>query len=331
MIIGPNGSGKTSILEAIAYTSILRSIKNDSKNSIIKNDKDSSKIKANLINNGRNSTIDVILNKLSKDYVAINDIKVNKSSQLLEELSITLFTPEDLNLIKGGPNLRRDYLDDILSLISLNNYNYIRQFEKSLRQRNILLKQVTLKNYNNYLDTLNVWDEQIAKYSTILVNLRKNLILELTPYIQEEFTKITNIKKDIRINYVSSVGENILEELIDKRTEDILRKTTTIGAHRDDMEIILGDLDARRQLSQGQQRSLAISLKLAMHRIVIDKNKKIPVILLDDVFSELDEDVSRSLLEQIYDYQAIVTSATKPLQKILVSKEVKMLNGECEQ
>ncbi len=330
MLIGPNGSGKTSILEAIAYSSVLKSIKNDSKNSIIKNDKDLSKIKTNIINNGRNSTIDITLSKLNRDTVFINDVKASKSSQLLEEFTFTLFTPEDLNLIKGGPNLRRDYLDEILSNLSTYNLNSIRQFEKSLRQRNILLKQITLKNYMNYIDTLNVWDEQIVKYSTILVNLRKNLISELTPYIQKEFMRITNIKRDINISYISSVKDDIVLELADKRTEDIVRKTTTIGAHRDDIEITLGSLDSRRQLSQGQQRSLAISLKLAMHHILIDKKNKIPVILLDDVFSELDEEVSNNLLEQIYDYQAIVTSATKPLKKISIEKEVRMLNGECE-
>lgn len=328
MLLGINGAGKTSILEAIAYSSILKSIRNDYKDSIIKQGCDTSHIKTSVINNNRPSTIDTTINRYGKDIVSINEIKIKKSSDLLEELIITLFTPEDLNLIKGSPALRRDYLDEIISSISLEYLNCKKQFEKALKQRNILLKQANTKS-SSFNTTLNIWDEQFGKYSVKLVKLRKELLDNLQPYIEEEFNKITNINKEITINYISSVKNDIISELKDKRYEDIGRKITTIGAHRDDIEIIFGDLNSRKQLSQGQQRSLAIALLLAKHRFVTDSSGKVPVILLDDALSELDDRASAHLLEQIYEYQSIITSATRPIQKISVTKEVKVDNGKC--
>lgn len=225
--------------------------------------------------------------------------------------------------------MRRDYLDEIISASSLDYSNCKKQFERVLKQRNILLRQSNIKNNEYFSNTLDIWDEQFAKYNNLLVKLRKELILELEPYIHEEFIRITNINKSIKIKYISSVQENVLEELKDHRSEDIARKTTTIGAHRDDIEILFGDLNSRKQLSQGQQRSLAISLMLAKHKIITDISQNTPIVLLDDALSELDEYTSANLLEQIENYQSIITSATKSSKKMLIAKEVSVYNGVC--
>ena len=250
--------------------------------------------------------IDIHLKKSSPKGIAINKIPIKKASELFGIINIVFFSPEDLNIIKNGPAERRRFIDlelsqlDKVYLSDLSNYNRI------VNQRNKLLKD--MYDRNDLLDTLDVWDMQLVNYGNRVMERRKKFIDQMNQIIGEVHEKLTGGKEHLQIFYEPGMKEDNFENALWKNRErDIRMKSTSVGPHRDDICFMCGDLDIRKFGSQGQQRTAALSLKLSEIELVRQETKDTPILLLDDVLSELDKNRQNYLLDSIRDVQTLIT------------------------
>ena len=247
------------------------------------------------------------LKKNSPKGIAIDKIPIRKAGELFGIVHFVFFSPEDLNIIKEGPAGRRRFIDlelsqlDKIYLSNLSNYNRI------INQRNSLLKD--LYGQKNLMDTLDIWDMQMAAYGTKVLEARKNFIKQVNEIISDIHFKLTGGKERISISYEASNGNMSLEEALKRyRERDMRMKSTTVGPHRDDICFTTDSgLDVRKFGSQGQQRTAALSLKMSEIELVKQVIKDTPVLLLDDVLSELDKHRQNYLLDSINNIQTIIT------------------------
>ena len=238
-----------------------------------------------------------------------NGKKVNKKKELQEKIRTTIFGPEDLALIKGGPSERRNYLDELLLDLHVKNQLIKVNFEKCLKQRNTLLKQAKGKLTTEIETTLDVWDEKFSESGQQLALERINLLEQLKPEIEKTLNKFTNRQDAVSFEYEQLwEKEKLFETLQTKREIDIRRGTTTTGPHRDEIEIKVNNLLSKTHSSQGEQRSLALGLRFAGHEIVKKTTGSEPIVLLDDVFSELDDTRCRTLIDLLPKKQAVLTT-----------------------
>ena len=322
IIYGNNAVGKTNLLESIFLCSTSKSHKNSNEKEIINFNESTAHIKL-FFKKQKNEIIDIQLNKDSKKGIAVNGLKVDKLKDFLGLFTAIIFSPEDLNIIREGPQTRRKFLDieicqiDKLYLNSLTNYN------KVLNQKNSLLKDIKEaygSNKNDLINLLDTYDEELIKYGLEVIKKRKKNIEELSTIIYSLYYNITNKKEEIFIKYENDIIENSNKELIDQqikenyknelleqRENDIKNGFTSIGPHRDDISFIIDDIDLRKYGSQGQKKTAAICLKLAELILIKNKIEEAPVLLLDDVFSELDEQRQKLLIENINGIQTIIT------------------------
>ena len=338
IIYGNNAEGKTNLLESIYMCSTSKSHKNSKENEIIKFNELESHIKIFIKKeNDKNIVIDIQINKDKKKGIAINKVKINKISEFLGIFNVILFAPEDLNIIKEGPNIRRKFLDfeicqiDKLYVSALNNYN------KTLNQRNALLKDinnVVNANKKDLIDMIDTYDEKLVEYGIEVIIKRKNNIEKLQDFIKDIHYKISDEKETLIIDYENdiindvlknnnNVGEkdynfindeenkvlknNYLKKIKETRDIDIKNQYTLVGPHRDDICFKIDGKDIRKFGSQGQKKTVAISLKLSELEIIKEKIKETPVLLLDDVFSELDETRQKLLVSNLKNIQTIIT------------------------
>ena len=255
---------------------------------------------------GMEFQIDMHLKKNSPKGIAINKIPIRKASELFGIVHFVFFSPEDLNIIKDGPAGRRRFIDlelsqiDKVYLSNLSNYNRI------INQRNSLLKE--LYHQDHLMDTLDIWDMQLAEYGTKVIESRKQFIRQVNQIIADIHYRLTGGRERIELSYESSLGSLSLEQALKKNRErDIRMKSTSVGPHRDDLCFLSGDLDIRKFGSQGQQRTAALSLKLSEIELVKEVIKDTPILLLDDVLSELDKHRQNYLLDSIHDIQTVIT------------------------
>ncbi len=306
ILYGDNAQGKTNLLEACYYSAISRSYKGSKDKEIIRFDQDFSNINTIIEKNNRNYEVNIQIIKNKKKTIKIDKVPIRKSSELLGLLNVILFSPEDLNIIKNGPSERRRFIDSELCQIDNIYLSDISKYNKILNNRNKLLKDM---NYDSSLkDTLDVWDEQLITYGKSVIKRRREFINELKYYVKEKHLKISGGKEELLINYEPNVDDIFFEdELIKKREKDLKYAQTSVGPHRDDISFSIDGVDMRKFGSQGQQRCCALSLKLSeidiVSKIINDK----PVLLLDDVLSELDSNRQRFLLESLSDIQTIIT------------------------
>ncbi len=304
LLFGNNAQGKTNILEAIYICAAGRSHRGSKDKEEIRFGEDEAHIKININKNNINYRIDIHLKKNRPKGIAINGIPIRKTSELLGIFNVVFFSPEDLSIIKNGPSERRRFLDmELCQLNSLYVHSLI-CYNKILIQRNKLLKDF---NYIKGADeTLDILDIQLIKYGKEIIRYREVFINELKDIIK-------NISKDISGEYINIKYEKNIEideyeeKLKNKRHEEIKLKMTLIGPHRDDIKFDIDSVDIRKFGSQGQQRTAALSLKLSEIELVKRKIKDTPVLLLDDVLSELDKKRQRKLLEYIGDIQTVIT------------------------
>ena len=303
---GDNAQGKTNILESIYLCGTTKSHRGTKDRDLIKFEKEESHIEAVVEKNGVPFKIDIHLKKNSPKGIAINKIPIKRASELFGIINIIFFSPEDLNIIKNGPSERRRFIDlelaqlDKLYLSDLSNYNRI------VNQRNKLLKDVYDKK--DLLDTLDIWDLQLINYGNKIINRRNEFISQLNEIIEKVHYKLTGNKENIKVYYEPSIGKLSLEEAILKnREKDIKFKSTSVGPHRDDICIMVNGIDIRKFGSQGQQRTAALSLKLAEIELVKKIIGDTPILLLDDVLSELDKNRQNYLLDSISDIQTLIT------------------------
>lgn len=303
---GDNAQGKTNILEAIYLSGTTKSHRGTKDRDMIQFGHDESHIETVIEKNNVEFKIDMHLKKNSPKGIAINKMPIRKASDLFGVIHLVFFSPEDLNIIKNGPSERRRFIDlelaqlDKLYLSDLANYNRI------INQRNRLLKDIYSRE--DLLSTLEVWDMQLVHYGKKVIERRETFIDEINEIIEAVHRKLTDGKEHLSLSYEKSNGEmELMDAILKNRERDIRMKSTSAGPHRDDICFRVGDLDIRKFGSQGQQRTAALSLKLSEIELVKMLIKDTPVLLLDDVLSELDKNRQHSLLDTIKNIQTIVT------------------------
>jgi DNA replication and repair protein RecF len=228
---------------------------------------------------------------------------------------VTVFSPEDLAVVQGGPSRRRDLLDDALGLLDPTAAGLLDQVERVLRQRAALLRQSSGRLTPEVATTLEVWDERLATAGTALAAARESLAAALGPFVAESYAALAAGGGEpvppvpVEITYRTSWAGDLGAALVASRADDLRRGVTTVGPHRDDLQLEIAGRDARLQASQGEQRCLALALRLGVHRLVTDRSGTAPILLLDDVFSELDPFRSRALVHQLPAGQALLTTA----------------------
>ena len=306
ILYGDNTQGKTNILEALYLSGTTKSHRGTKDRDLIQFGRDESHLETIVEKNGMEFQIDMHLKKNSPKGIAINKIPIRKASELFGIVHFVFFSPEDLNIIKDGPAGRRRFIDlelsqiDKVYLSNLSNYNRI------INQRNSLLKE--LYHQDHLMDTLDIWDMQLAEYGTKVIESRKQFIRQVNQIIADIHYRLTGGRERIELSYESSLGSLSLEQALKKNRErDIRMKSTSVGPHRDDLCFLSGDLDIRKFGSQGQQRTAALSLKLSEIELVKEVIKDTPILLLDDVLSELDKHRQNYLLDSIHDIQTVIT------------------------
>ena len=306
ILYGDNAQGKTNILEAIYLCSTTKSHKSSKDKELIKLDREEAHIRMVVEKNQMNHTIDMHLKKSKTKGIAIDGIPIRKSSELIGLVNVVFFSPEDLSIIKNGPAERRRFIDmELCQLDKIYLYN-LTKYNKIINQRNNLLKQIP---YNRSLqDTLSIWDEQLVTYGTSIIERRREFVEELNGIIGLIHNRLSGGREELKVLYEPNVDAGIFAKKLEQSIEkDILLKTTGIGPHRDDISFMIKDIDIRKFGSQGQQRTAALSLKLAEIELLRQIVKEEPILLLDDVLSELDRNRQNYLLESIEDIQTIVT------------------------
>ncbi|MDI9508311.1 MAG: DNA replication/repair protein RecF [Clostridiales bacterium] len=306
ILYGGNAQGKTNILEAIYLAGTTKSHRGSKDREIIKFNKDQAHIRLNIEKDQVSHRIDMHLKKNKAKGVAIDKIPIKRQGELFGLLNLVFFSPEDLNIIKNGPGERRRFLDlelcqlDKIYMYHLTNYN------KTLAQRNNLLKQISFNR--KLLDTLYIWDSKLIEHGSIVISTRKQFIGKLNESIYPIHRKLTGGKEELRLQYEPNVKyEDFKDKLINSLERDLYLKMTNIGPHRDDMSFLFGKIDIKKFGSQGQQRTSALSLKLAELQLVKEVIKESPILLLDDVLSELDRERQNYLLNSIGDIQTFLT------------------------
>ncbi len=306
ILYGDNAQGKTNILEAIYLSATTKSHKGSKDRDIVNFAAEEAHIRTYIEKDGLENRVDMHLRKNKSKGIAINGQKIKKAADLLGLLNVVFFSPEDLSIIKNGPAERRRFVDmelcqlDSFYLYNLNNYN------KIVNQRNKLLKELY---YNPSLkDTLSIWDSQLLSYGSKIIERRIAFVEQLNDIIYEIHRKLSGNKEELRICYEPDVTlEEYEQKLQSGQERDIRLKQTSTGPHRDDFSFLAGNIDIRKFGSQGQQRTAALSLKLSEIELVKKITRDTPVLLLDDVLSELDSNRQNYLLNSIGDIQTIIT------------------------
>lgn len=329
VIIGNNGQGKTNLLESISWLSKGTSFRGAPTEALVRNKKEKAIIRAEVSVNNRKVLLEAELITNGKNRILINSNKTKRVRDLLGYFQTTLFSPDDLELIKGGPTTRRKYLDELLIDIHPKNYELITDLEKVLRQRNTLLKQSKGILSSEISSTLSVWDTKLIELGEKISFARQKLINALNEPFAETMSVLQGKESKTELTYISSWEDKSLEKALeDVKETDLRRGITTIGPHRDDLLITLNNMPSRTHASQGEQRSLALALRLAGHQVITEKINLNPVILLDDVFSELDEQRSKKLIEILPECQTLITSAGELPNGINSPSVLRIIDGE---
>jgi len=306
ILFGDNAQGKTNILEAIYLSATTKSHKGTKDRDIVNFEKEEAHIRTITEKEGIETRVDMHLRKSKSKGIAIDGQKIKKAADLLGISNVVFFSPEDLNIIKNGPGERRRFVDMELSqLDSFYLYN-MNNYIKIVEQRNKLLKDLY---FNPSLrDTLNIWDSQMISFGSKVIERRRLFVEQLNKIIIDIHRNLTGGKEEIRIEYCPDVEiEDFEKKLAASQEKDIRSKQTNVGPHRDDFIFYVGDIDIRKFGSQGQQRTAALSLKLSEIELVKKIVKDTPILLLDDVLSELDSNRQNYLLNSIGDIQTIIT------------------------
>lgn len=312
-IIGDNGQGKTSLAEAIAYLSSLKSFRGVPADALIRNGCDAAVIRADVRHaDGREILIEAEISRVGRNRTLVNKQRLQRHRDLLGVLRATVFSPDDLDIVKGSPALRRDFLDDAVVAIEPAVAETVTEVDRVLRQRNTLLRQAGGRLSEDVGASLDVWDERLAEHATRLGEARARIAALLAPSIVRAYEDLARQSSAIGVDYDPEWRRSgLLAQLRSARQEDVRRATTTIGPHRDDVELSINGVPARTHASQGEQRTLALAMRLAVHREVHRVIGTPPVLVLDDVLSELDPSRASALLEHVPAGQVLITTASR--------------------
>lgn len=306
VIYGSNAQGKTNFLESLYFCAMGRSMRGKSDQQLIGFDGQESHIRMMVQRKNRYDRIDVHLKQNEKKGIAVNGLPVRKLGDLFGTLYAVIFSPEDLSLVKDGPGERRRFLDMELCQLSKVYYYDLQQYYRILKQRNNLLKEIQKKP--DLADTLFVWDEQMVEYGERIISARKRFLLRLDEIAAEKLSQLTGGKDHLQIAYKPNCEEGMLAEKLRRNLDrDIYFGVTQSGPHKDDVIFSIDGREVKVYGSQGQQRTTALAARLAEIDLIREETGEEPVLLLDDVFSELDEWRQKFLLESIGGLQAFVT------------------------
>lgn len=306
ILYGDNAQGKTNILEAIYFSSTTRSHKTAKDTDVINFNEEESHIRTYIEKDDDITKVDMHLRSVKSKGIAINNKRISKAADLLGILKIVFFAPEDLSIIKEGPAKRRQFVNielcqlDSIYLYNLTNYN------KVLNQRNKLLRDIAINKSNQ--ETLDVWNEKLVEYGKNIIERRQEFCEQLGLVVRKIHNRLTGKNEKLEMFYEpNATTESFENDLKNSKEKDIKYKQTFVGPHRDDFRFLINGIDIRKFGSQGQQRSVALSLKLSEIELIKKITGDTPVLLLDDVLSELDSNRQNFLLDNIGNIQTIIT------------------------
>ncbi|MDD6070882.1 MAG: DNA replication/repair protein RecF [Clostridiales bacterium] len=333
ILYGDNAQGKTNILEAVYISGTTKSHRAAKDKDIIQFGQNEAHIRLNLTKHDVKHRIDMHLRKNKSKGVAVDGQSIKRSGELFGIIHMIFFSPEDLSIVKNGPAERRRFMNlELCQLNKLYYYNYV-NYNKALNQRNTLLKQI---HFNpKLIDTLDMWDDYLMEYGRCLIEERETFIEELNDIVKDIHSHLTGSKENIQIVYEKNVSITDYEIMMkSKREMDLKYQSTQVGPHRDDICFFINDIDVRKYGSQGQQRTAALSLKLAEIELVKKLIHDTPILLLDDVMSELDSNRKHYLLDSIKDIQTIVTCTGYDdfiKSRLMINKIYKVTEGTVEE
>ncbi len=303
---GDNAQGKTNILEAVYLSGTTKSHKCSKDKEMIRFGEQEAHIRTVVVKKDKEYQIDMHLKNNRSKGIAINKVPIKKASELFGILNMVFFSPEDLNIIKNGPAERRRFLDSELCQLDKIYLSDLTTYNKILNQRNKLLKDMVYRP--DLKDTLPVWDMQLVETGRKIIRRRKQFVDELNEIVHDIHYRISGEKEDLLLQYEPSIEDIFFEDELSRVKERDMRQCmTSVGPHRDDLLFSIGEVDIRKFGSQGQQRTSALSLKLSEIELVKRSIHDTPVLLLDDVLSELDSNRQNYLLNSIHDTQTLIT------------------------
>jgi DNA replication and repair protein RecF len=311
VITGPNGTGKTSVLEAFAYLGTQRSFRGAPREAMVRGGEERAIVRAELDNDRSPTLVEAEIIPAGRSRTQVNRKVAHGRKDLATAAPCTIFSPEDLVIISGGPKGRRELLDDTLGLLDPEGARAADETERILRQRAALLRQSGGRATADVATTLDVWDQRLADAGKILVSARERLVLALEEYVGPAYSRLAGSEGRALVGqrYLRSWDGDLLHALLAQRKVDLRRGVNTVGPHRDDLILEIEGREARTHASQGEQRCLALALRIGVHQLILARTPIVPTLLLDDVFSELDPARSRALVAELPPGQSILTTA----------------------
>jgi len=302
VVVGGNGEGKTNLLEAIGYLATRASFRGAPPEAMVRQGCERAVVRGEGDREGRAMLVETEIARTGRGRVAVNRQPLRRSADLLGALRASVFSPDDLELVKGGPSARRRYLDDALVGVHPRNDALRRDLERVVRQRTTLLRQAGGRLTPDVATTLDVWDAKLIEVGESLARARAELVERLQPALVRSYAQVAgdSAKTTVSARYEALWRQSGLAAALEAaRAEELRRGVSLVGPHRDDLALSVSGMPARTHASQGEQRSLALALRLAAHAVVGEAVGEPPFLLLDDVFSELDANRSRALLDHL--------------------------------
>lgn len=323
LIYGNNGQGKTNIIEAIYMFASARSHRTIKEKELVLHNKDYCQAKIGFENSNRDMKSEISIFKNKKREIKLNDIKIDRNSELMGSFNAVLFCPEDLGLIKNGPLERRRFMDIAISQIKPNYFRLLIDYNRIIKQKNRILKEG-----GKYLDLLDIWNDRLISAATKIIMYRKEFIDEISEICGNIHYDISNQNEELKMEYLpcvctDDIVKNLEKKLVRCKNKEIFDKVACIGPHREDISFYINQKKVKEFASQGQQRTVILTLKLAQCEYIKNYTGEYPVLLLDDILSELDSNRQKYLLNQIKNKQVIITAVEKRyLSRIRKNKKV---------
>jgi DNA replication and repair protein RecF len=314
VIVGANGQGKTNLVEAVAYLATRESFRGAPAAALVRQGTEAAFVRGEIeADDGRKVSVECELRPTGRDRVLVNKQRIHRSTDLLGVLRATVFSPDDLAIVKEGPAERRRFLDLTMVALHPRTDGLRRDLDRILRQKAMLLKQAGGRLGEDVAFTLDVWDAKLTEVGEALGAARADVVTELAPHVSQAYDELAERPSGASVTYAPTWRESgLAAALAGARREEVRRQVCLVGPHRDDVDLALNGLPARTHASQGEQRSLALALRLAAHRLVAMRSRTAPVLVLDDVFSELDPHRGRALLGHLPAGQVILTTTGAP-------------------
>jgi DNA replication and repair protein RecF len=338
VICGANAQGKTSLLEAVGWAATGKSFRGVPDSALVRAGHDAAILRAEVVDDERVQLLEAEIRASGRNRVQLNRNAVQRTRDLLGLMRVTVFAPDDLQLVKGGPSGRRDYLDDLLAALSPRYEAARADYERVLKQRNALLRG-GLRG-EDAVGTLDVFDLQLAAAGAELARGRVKLLERLVPAVADAYAELAGERTPITTNYEAEwafdgldadLHQALLDAFVSHRKTEVDRGVTLVGPHRDEWRLLVGGMDSRTHASQGEQRTLALALRLGGHRLSGELTGSSPVLLLDDVFSELDDQRAVALVAHLDSGQTLVTTAGTVPRGISADRMLRVDAGRVEE